>query len=347
VHATLTAACAAFVANWNPMLIARLVDMTAGVLTEHQRLLPTQPAAAAAAPATDATDAPPPPMAPPPPPDGPPPGLAERLIIVMRHIPMAIARDDDGAWTAKWDDSHLLTTNVQGGRHLLGALNLEVIFVGCIKGAAATVPRECEPAVAEMLAQYNCIPVFLPDELREGALRGFSSTVLRPLLNNRVPEHHSDSTALWQAYQRTNDAYAETATSAMRSGDMVKKRSSCLVEPHPPHHAGAAQSIFVNTPPASHRNRCGCTTTRSCSCPRGWLSRPRRTALSRSSCTRPSRRQRSGASCRGARSFSRACWARTSLGTRLSGRHASLQSLTAFFSRTPPATTTRPQVPPL
>ena len=68
----------------------------------------------------------------------------------MRHLPMILKHDaGTGEWTAAWDEAHLLTTSVQGGRHLLGALNLEVIFVGAPKGGR--VPPECEAQVPLMM----------------------------------------------------------------------------------------------------------------------------------------------------------------------------------------------------
>ena len=83
----------------------------------------------------------------------PPLGLQERLLVVMHHLPVSARRDaTDGSWVVEWDESSLLATSVQGGRHLLGGLNLEVIFIGLPK---TPIPRESEHDVAEQMASSN------------------------------------------------------------------------------------------------------------------------------------------------------------------------------------------------
>ena len=112
-------------------------------------------------------------------------GLTERLLVVMHHLPLSIQRDgESGGWTVEWDESSLLTTSAQGGRHLLGGLNLEVIFVGMPK---ATVPVEAQPEVAEKLQQFNCVPVWLPHSPQVD-YTSFGSLVLWPLLHNQLPD---------------------------------------------------------------------------------------------------------------------------------------------------------------
>ena len=75
----------------------------------------------------------------------PDPALVERLLVVMHHLPLKIKQEADGAWRVEWDESSLLSTSVQGGRHLLGALNLEVIFVGAPPRRPPPAPIACPP----------------------------------------------------------------------------------------------------------------------------------------------------------------------------------------------------------
>ena len=55
-----------------------------------------------------------------------PRGLVERLIVVQYVLPLRVNKAADGGWVVTWDDTSLLATSVQGGRHLMGSLNLQV-----------------------------------------------------------------------------------------------------------------------------------------------------------------------------------------------------------------------------
>lgn len=109
---------------------------------------------------------------------------------------------------------------------MMGSLNVEVLFVGCVR---TRVPPEAQAAVAEMLAVYNCVPVFLSDALYDSHCNGYGPTVLWPILNNQIPDRHAggkggDGThvsSLYNAYVRANDAFAHTIRSVLRVGDMI------------------------------------------------------------------------------------------------------------------------------
>ena len=159
--------------------------------------------------------------------DTPDPSLVERLLVVMHHLPLLLTQEPGGQWHVEWDESSLLATSVQGGRHLLGALHLEVIFVGLPR---VQVPPTAEKQVAEACSKLNCVPVFMPAPLRnDGRKVGFASQVLWPLLHNQLPDRHAgdeggDGTVvarMWQAYIATNEAFAATVRATLRPGDMV------------------------------------------------------------------------------------------------------------------------------
>ena len=50
-----------------------------------------------------------------------PRGLVERLIVVQYVLPLRVNKAADGGWVVTWDDTSLLATSVQGGRHLMGS----------------------------------------------------------------------------------------------------------------------------------------------------------------------------------------------------------------------------------
>jgi trehalose 6-phosphate synthase/phosphatase len=158
---------------------------------------------------------------------GAPDGLVERLLVVMHHLPLLLHRSADGAWEIEWDEASLLATSSQGGRHLLGALHIEVIFVGMTK---SHVPRECEDEVRALLQQHNCVPVFQPAQAEGGApYHGFATQVLWPLLHNQIPDRPAGGRgadgkvvpSLWKAYVTINELFAAEVRRTLRQGDMV------------------------------------------------------------------------------------------------------------------------------
>lgn len=52
--------------------------------------------------------------------------LVERLLLVQQYLPFNVWRAEDGRWMGAWDEWALLATPAQGGRHLMGSLNIEV-----------------------------------------------------------------------------------------------------------------------------------------------------------------------------------------------------------------------------
>jgi hypothetical protein len=55
-------------------------------------------------------------------------GTPCRLLVVQQHLPFNVARAADGSWGGSWDEWDVLVTSAQGGRHLMGSLDVEVIL---------------------------------------------------------------------------------------------------------------------------------------------------------------------------------------------------------------------------
>ena len=158
------------------------------------------------------------------------PSLNERLLVVTQHLPLKISRGVTGGWQVEWDESSVLTTSVQGGRHLLGGLNLETIWIGVPR---CDVSREEEAELATFLERFNCKPVWL----RGVDLSDFASNVLWPILHNQLPDRHAGGRggdgsvvpAMWKAYEHGNEAYAATVRATWRCGDLVWVQSYHLL----------------------------------------------------------------------------------------------------------------------
>ena len=166
-------------------------------------------------------------------------GPSSRLLVVQYKLPFKLSRAADGTWSGAWDDDALLATSVQGGRHLMGSLDLEVIFMGIPKLSHGTNPdlsAADQEAVQKLLREHACIPVFLPKEAREAHFN-YASTVLWPMMHNQIPDRHAGGQggdgalvgSWWKGYQTTNDAFAQAVKTSMRAGDMVWVHSHFLL----------------------------------------------------------------------------------------------------------------------
>ena len=165
-------------------------------------------------------------------------GPSARLLVVQHQLPFNLSRASDGTWWGSWDDGSLLATSVQGGRHLMGSLDLEVVFIGVPKLPAGTADLDAkEQAVLQSLLRENsCIAVFLSNKLTEAHF-SYSFTVLWPLLHNQVPDHHAGGqggdgalvSSWWKGYVASNEAFASTVMQSLRVGDMVWVHSHPLL----------------------------------------------------------------------------------------------------------------------
>ena len=206
---------------------------------------PPLPASAADRPADASAAAPPPPAAP------------ERLIVVQHRLPIRLQQQPGGGWSLDWDESALLATSAQGGRHLMGSLNLEVLFVGC---PDVHVPEEAHAEVRALLLEHSCVPVFLGSKLSDGH-SAYATEVMWPLLHHQIPDRQAGGkgvdgarvSSLFDAYKKANDAFASTVKSLLRSNENVWVHSSpLLLVPSSLRKLGIPHdtiiSLFLHTP---------------------------------------------------------------------------------------------------
>ena len=165
-------------------------------------------------------------------------GPYARLLVVQHQLPFNVNRAPDGTWWGSWDDDSLLATSVQGGRHLMGSLDLEVVFIGVPKLPAGTADLDAkeQAALQSLLRDNSCIAVFLPNQLNKAHL-SYAFTVLWPLLHNQVPDQHAGGqggdgalvSSWWKGYVASNEAFASTVKQSLRAGDMVWVHSHPLL----------------------------------------------------------------------------------------------------------------------
>jgi len=66
--------------------------------------------------------------------------LVERLLVVQQYLPFNVWRAEDGSWTGAWDEWALLATPAQGGRHLMGSLNIEACHPPVLRTSVVSNP---------------------------------------------------------------------------------------------------------------------------------------------------------------------------------------------------------------
>lgn len=98
-------------------------------------------------------------------------------------------------------------------------LPTRVLWVGCV---SLRVPKDEEEALAdELLEHFDCVPVFLEEQLQADYYHGFCRGFLRPILHNllRVPDHTDPFAEVeWRAYATANKMFANKATPLQLNG---------------------------------------------------------------------------------------------------------------------------------
>jgi len=148
-----------------------------------------------------------------------------RVILVSYKLPVSLARDASGNWSfVGWDDIRSYLSNLRLLRN--GVVNeggeelppMDVTWVGY---PGVLVPEAEQDQVEELLAEHNCVPVFLPEDLHKRYFFGFCQTILWPLLHYVSPHFNpvfGDAWEnLWQAYGAANMMYAQAVSRVVDS----------------------------------------------------------------------------------------------------------------------------------
>eukprot|EP00245_Coleochaete_scutata_P002475 TRINITY_DN1327_c0_g1_i1.p1 TRINITY_DN1327_c0_g1~~TRINITY_DN1327_c0_g1_i1.p1 ORF type:complete len:882 (+),score=159.40 TRINITY_DN1327_c0_g1_i1:458-3103(+) len=136
--------------------------------------------------------------------DAPSSIASERLILVANMLPVEGGKMG-GQWSFKWDQSSLQWQLNDGL-----AKDREVLHVGCLK--VEVEPHE-EDEVAAVLAKFNCVPAFIPQDVRTKFYHGFCKQYLWPLFHYNLPLSRDHGGRfdpnLWQAYVSANKIIAD------------------------------------------------------------------------------------------------------------------------------------------
>ncbi|KAI3626337.1 hypothetical protein CBS9595_001698 [Malassezia furfur] len=142
------------------------------------------------------------------------PESTQRLVVVSNRLPVTIKKDASAPGGFAFSKS-------PGG--LVSALRgtkktMDFTWIGW---PGISVPPSSFPFIEKTLSEeYNCKPVWLPEELAERHYNGFSNSILWPLFHYHPGEMNFDE-ANWIAYREANRRFAATVRQILRPGDRV------------------------------------------------------------------------------------------------------------------------------
>mmetsp|Transcript_48722 Transcript_48722/g.95546 ORF Transcript_48722/g.95546 Transcript_48722/m.95546 type:complete len:929 (+) Transcript_48722:78-2864(+) len=136
----------------------------------------------------------------------------KHLVFVALNLPVQISKLEDGKWDVAWDNSKNFLANC---RQLEG---IEVTYVGLPN---VQVNNEERDELETALAEKNCIPVFLPEDLRSRFYDSFCKEFLWPVFHYMLPHDNENWAKEYQdslkAYNAVNVLFAQTTARAVET----------------------------------------------------------------------------------------------------------------------------------
>ena len=142
------------------------------------------------------------------------PEPTERLVVVSNRLPVTIKMDPSvpGGFAFSKSSGGLVSA-LRGTKK-----TMDFTWIGW---PGLSVPLSSIPYIETTLREeYQCKPVWIPDELAERHYNGFSNSILWPLFHYHPGEMNFDEEN-WLAYREANKRFAETVRSVLRPGDRV------------------------------------------------------------------------------------------------------------------------------
>ena len=150
---------------------------------------------------------------------------SDGVIMVSYFLPVILTRKTNGSWVASWDREALLSalnsTALQVSR---------VIWVGSVRYGNAPIPVEDEEAVTAVLAELNCIPVFINQSMHIKFYEGFCKKSLWLILHHVAdvygPLQQSDKSMkieqdLWFNYSTVHKNFREKVLEVYQPGYLI------------------------------------------------------------------------------------------------------------------------------
>lgn len=142
------------------------------------------------------------------------------VVIVSYVLPVFLNKSATGRWTAVWDSENILALS----------LNMRVTWVGSVRYGGQPIPPEEEEAVARVLLEMNCYPVFINQSMHHTFYDVFCKQHLWPMMHHVAdvygPLNQADIGAKgqqdqWFTYSTVNRLFRDKVVEVFQTGDMV------------------------------------------------------------------------------------------------------------------------------
>ncbi|MBP6880604.1 bifunctional alpha,alpha-trehalose-phosphate synthase (UDP-forming)/trehalose-phosphatase [Candidatus Saccharibacteria bacterium] len=138
---------------------------------------------------------------------------SQKLIIASSRLPVTVSKVD----------GELVFSPSSGGlaTGLASVTNTqEMLWIGWPGISSDELSSDERKAIAEKLAEDNCLPVFLDDEQIEKFYEGYCNSTLWPLLHY-FTERITNRKIFWEAYKQVNQKFAEALGAVAEKRDTV------------------------------------------------------------------------------------------------------------------------------
>ncbi len=133
---------------------------------------------------------------------------SDGVIVVAYFLPVILNRDKNGNWSAQWDKENLLSLQVEARMN----------WVGSVRYNNAAIPPDEESAVASVLLEMNCFPVFINQMQHKSFYDVYCKQHIWPILHHIAdvygPLNQNDIGAkaqqnLWFVYSTVHKLFRE------------------------------------------------------------------------------------------------------------------------------------------
>ncbi|KAG1692802.1 hypothetical protein DVH05_024417 [Phytophthora capsici] len=184
------------------------------------------------------------------------------LFLVCYHLPVKLTKSAaDGSWSAEWNRDSLISRSDNSI-----AESMNTTWVGCVTYHARSdhedLSEDDKAEITTILADMNCIPVFIDRQLAANHHGGYCKSKLWPMFHNvdildiyyaiwdraEVIEwkEERNNGEWWEAYQKVNKLIAD------RVGELCKENDTVWVHDY---HLLLFPSYLANTCRSEHRKR--------------------------------------------------------------------------------------------
>lgn len=138
--------------------------------------------------------------------------ISGKVLVISNRLPVTIRRSATGEYDYAMSSGGLVTA--------LSGLKKTTQFKWFGWPGLEVPAAEKERVTNDLNDKFNCIPVFLDDDLAELHYNGFSNSILWPLFHYHPGEMNFDEVA-WEAYTEANRLFAQCIAAEVEDGDLV------------------------------------------------------------------------------------------------------------------------------